>query len=190
MIASKRMITTIFLFLCLTTAFLTAAQNASADQRHSFELPEHGKLILVVPDTWKQAVRQPSGDLPPTITLSPATEDEFQILITPLWSLKKDPTFNQPAKVRNLIDNDLRVMSSSAVEKQVVLQEFKGDYGIGYYFLLTDKAPRPGAFPYVVRAGVAVGDLLLSVTVLCRSKTSEGFLTIIKALQKARQIYE
>ena len=189
MIASRRMITPIFLFLCLTTAVSAAEQNTNANQR-SFELPEHGKLILVVPGTWKQAVRQPPGDLPPTITLSPATGDEFQILITPLWSPKKDLTFNQPAKVRNLIDNDLRGMSPSAVEKQVVLQEFKGNHAIGYYFLLTDKAPSPGEFPYVVRAGVAVGDLLLSVTVLCRSKTSEGFTTTIKALQEAKQIYK
>jgi hypothetical protein len=81
-------------------------------------------------------------------------------------------------------------MLPGAVEQQVVIQEFKGVYGTGYYFLVTDKAPKPGEYPYAVRAGVGVGDLLLSVTVLSRLKNSEGITSTIKALQKARQMYE
>jgi hypothetical protein len=98
--------------------------------------------------------------------------------------------FNKPEKIKTLIDNDLRGMISSAVEQQVNIQEFKGNYGEGYYFLLTDKAPKSGEYPYAVRAGVGVGDLLLSVTVLSRSKTSDGIIFAIKALQEAKQTYE
>ena len=190
MITARTTIMAIFLCMCLTQASFAVEQSASGNQRRSFTLPQHGTLILSVPSTWKNIVRQPPGDLPPTITLSPDKGDEFKVLITPLWSPKKDPTFNKPDKVRSLIDNDLRGMLPGAVEQQVVIQEFKGVYGTGYYFLVTDKAPKPGEYPYAVLAGVGVGDLLLSVTVLSRLKNSEGITSTIKALQEARQMYE
>jgi len=180
----------IFLCMCLPWASFAGEQSASGNQRRSFTLPQHGTLTLGVPTTWKQTVRQPPGDLPPTLTFSPDKGDGFKVLITPLWSPNKDPNFNKPDKVRSLIDNELKGMLPSAVEQEVVIQEFKGVYGTGYYFLVTDKAPKPGEYPYVVRAGAGIGDLLLSVTVLCRSKKSEGIISTIKAIQEARQMYE
>ena len=190
MITAKTTIIAVFLCMCLTGASFAGEQSASGNQSRSFPLPQHDKLILGVPTTWKQTVRQPPGDLPPTLTFSPDKGDEFKVLITPLWSPKKDPNFNKPDKVRSLIDNELKGMLPSAVEQEVVIQEFKGVYGTGYYFLLTDKAPKPGEYPYVVRAGVGVGDLLLSVTVLSRLKNSEGIRSTIKAVQEAKQIHE
>ena len=89
-----------------------------------------------------------------------------------------------------MMENNLRKMLPSAVEQQANIQEVNGTDGKGYYFLLTDKAPKPGEYPYAVRAGIGVGDLLLSVTILSRSKNSEGITATIKALQEARQQYE
>ncbi len=189
-ITARRTILSILLCLCLPLAFFAAEQSASGDQRRSFALPQGGTLILSVPSAWKQMVRQTTGHLPPTITLSPESGDEFKVLISPLGSPKKDPGFNKPGKVRSLIENDLRGMLPGAVEEKVVIHEFKGVYGTGYYFLVTDKAPKPGEYPYAVRAGVGVGDHLLSVTVLSRLKNSEGITSTIKALQEARQQYE
>lgn len=177
-------------FAIETLASFAVEQSVNGEQRRSFVLPQHGTLILNVPNTWKQIIRQPQGDIPPTITFSPDKGDEFKVLITPVWSPKKDIAFNKSEKIRTLIDNDLRGMLPSAVEQQVDIREFKGVDGAGYYFLVTDKAPKPGEYPYAVRAGVGVGDLLLSVTVLSRLKNSGGLRSTIKALQEARQVYE
>ncbi len=190
MTVTKITIMAICFCLCMMLTSFAAEQTDSGDRHRSFALPQHGKLTLNVPSAWIQSVRQPSGDMPPTITFSPDKGDEFNVLITPLWSPRNDSTFNKPEKVRSLIDSDLRGMLPSAVEQQASIQEFKGFYGKGYYFILTDRAPKPGEYPYVVRAGVGVGDLLLSVTVLCRSKDSDGIALTIKALQQARQRYE
>jgi hypothetical protein len=108
----------------------------------------------------------------PTIILTPSQGDEFQVLITPLWSPDKNLTFNKEDNVRTLVQNDLKEMPAGAVEKQVSLQKFKGINGTGYHFLVTDKAPKAGDYSYAVRAGVGVGDLLLSVTILSRTKDS------------------
>ena len=162
-------------------------ETSVSNQARSFPLPQHGKLILDVPTTWRQDIRQPPGDLPPTLTLSPEQGDEFQVMITPLWSPTNDATFNEPEAVKRLIEADLRNMLPGAVEKQVSVQEFKGIDGTGYYFLVTDKAPKPGEYPYAIRAGIGVGDLLLGVTILCRSKDTTGIAATIKALEKAVQ---
>jgi hypothetical protein len=187
MIRTTRMM--IFTLICLTLESFAINHSANAVQLHSIAVDKHGTLILSVPSNWKEG-RLTSEEKFPTITFSPAKGDEFKVHITILWSPTEDPTFNEPERVRRLIDDDLRGMLPQAVEEKVNIQEFKGFYGLGYYFFLTDMAPKPGEYPYAVRAGIGVGDLLLSVTVLTRSKNSEGITSTIKALQGASQIYK
>jgi len=163
--------------------------QSSADQiwARSFPVPRHGNLILSVPEPWKQDIRQPPDDLPPTIMLTPRQGDEFEVRITPLWSPKNEPGFNNPQAVKRLISADLAGMLPSAVERNVPIEEIRGKQGTGYTFFMTDKAPKPGEYPYVMRAGIGVGDLLLSATVLCRAKDSEGIRQTIRALEAAIQ---
>jgi len=82
------------MFFCMTLISLAAEQSESGEQKRSFALPQHGKLIFSVPTTWKHSVRQPPGDLPPTITFFPDKGDEFNVLITPLWSPRNDAEYN------------------------------------------------------------------------------------------------
>jgi hypothetical protein len=171
----------------MTETVSSTASNEFVSQPRSFPLPEHGKLILDIPTKWKQRFKQPDGILPPTITLSPEQGDVFKVMITPIWSPKKDPSFNKPKSVRHLIESNLQHMLPDAVEEQVPIQEFKGIDGTGYYFFVTDKATKPGEYPYAVSAGIGTGDLLLCVTVLCRSKDTVGIEAVIKALETAKQ---
>ncbi|MBI2267478.1 MAG: hypothetical protein HYU64_20305 [Armatimonadetes bacterium] len=185
----KTMIIVALFWLCLAFQPLGAEKTESGDRQLSFSIPQHGELILSVPGSWKQSAGRPMGIFP-TIVFSPPKGDAFEVSITPLWSPKNDPTFNRPEKVKNMIESDLRSMLSQAVEKDAKVQEFAGISGKGCYFLLTDKAPKPGEHPYAMRAGIGVGDLLLSVTILSRSKNSEGITATIKALQEAWQRYK
>ncbi|OPY79099.1 MAG: hypothetical protein A4E64_00536 [Syntrophorhabdus sp. PtaU1.Bin058] len=175
------------LLLCLCLVLPSFA--AEPGQPRSIPIPQHGKLILSVPDTWKQSAGKPV-DIFPTIVFRPDKGDDFEVYITPLWSVKKDPAFNKPETARSMIESDLKNMLPQAVEKKAKIEKIKGVYGEGYYFFLTDKAPGPGEYPYAVRAEIVVGDLLLSVTALTRSKNSKGITFTIKALQGARQTYE
>jgi hypothetical protein len=182
------LIRALLLFLFLTLPAVAAGQGAAGGEARTFPLPQHGKLILAMPASWQQDVRQPRANLPPTITLTPRQGDEFKILITPIWSPQKDPTFNRPDKVKRLVENDLSGMLPGAVEQNVPLRQFTGTSGTGYYFQVTDKAPAPGDFPYAVRAGIGVGDLLLSVTVLSRQKNAKAVAATIDMLRGARQV--
>ena len=172
----------------LQAVAISTKMPADNSRPRSFPVPLHGNLVLSVPASWDQEIQQPPDNQPPTIVLSPRQGNEFEVLITPLWSPKSEPGFNNSEAMKRLVGMDLKGMLPTAVEREVPLQEFQGKQWKGYYFFMTDKAPRPGEFPYVVRAGIGVGDLLLSVTVLCRTKDSEGLQQTLKALQGAVQI--
>ena len=177
-------ITTMAVLICLCLTLPSFAADSITVR--SFSIPQHGKLMLNIPSSWKQGTGDPV-EIFPTIILSPAKGDAFEVLITPIWNTKNDPNFNKSEKVKSMIYNDLREMLPSAIEKDVNIREFKGAYGNGYYFLLTDKAPKPGEYTYATRAWVGVGDLLLSVTILSRSRDSEGITSTIMALKEAKQ---
>lgn len=167
----------------------SASSQSSADKfaDRSFPVPQHGNLVLSLPESWRQDIRQPSEAAPPTIVLAPRHGDDFKVMITPLWSPKNEPGFNSPQVMKRLVSSDLAGMLPSAVEREVPLQEIQGRYGTGYHFFVTDKAPRPGEYPYAMRAGIGVGDLMLSVTVLCRTRDSEGLQQTLRALRGAVQ---
>jgi hypothetical protein len=152
---------------------------------YSVSLPQHGKLILTIPASWKRSVKKVTGNLPPTIILSPKKGDAFETLITPIWSPENDPNFNKAPALKWAIEQILKKMLPTAVEKEVAIQEINGIDGPGHYFLVTDKAPKPGEYPYAVFAMVGVGDLILAVTILCRDKDSEGIAATIRILQEA-----
>jgi hypothetical protein len=182
----------LMLAYAIATTFMATAMPGASDtstdgQAIEVAIPKHGKLCLKVPATWKYDIRQPPGDLPPTIILRPGEGDDFKTLLTPLWSPKGDQAFNKPEEVKRSMDFVRQRMLPGAVEDEVTLMPIKGGYGTGYYFLVTDRAPKPGEYPYAVQAGIGVGDLRLSVTILCRSKDSVGIGETIKALETATQ---
>lgn len=183
----KTMIAAVIATALVAAGISGAEGTGTVGQASVFPVPQHGKLAMHIPAGWKHGLRQPPGNIPPTITLVPASGDEFKTLITVLWSPKQDAGFNKPDALKRLIADDLRDMLPGAVEKDVSVQDFKGQDASGYYFLVTDKAPKPGEYPYAVRAVTGVGDLLLSVTVLCRAKDSVGITETIKALETATQ---
>lgn len=164
-----------------------AKTAAKAPRPRAFPLPQHGNLVLSVPEDWDHEIRQPPDNLPPTIVLTPREGDDFEILITPLWSYKNEPGFNNPQMIKRLISDALARMLPTAVEREVPLVEIQGTSGVGYYFFVTDKAPGQG-YPYGAQAGIGVGDLLLTVTVLCRTKDSEGLRQTLQALRGAAHI--
>jgi len=175
------------LCLCLPHASSAAAQPFGAMGIRSYPLPEHGALVLELPSDWTQEFRR-VRDLPPTIVLAPASGDAFRALITPLWKPEGGVPIRDQTDMQRLIDMDLGEMLPTAVEKNVSVHPINGKDSTGYYFLVTDKAPRSGEYPYAVRAGIVTGDLLLSATILCRAKDAPGIAATIEALRTARQI--
>jgi len=126
--------------------------------------------------------------MPPTIIFKPASGDDFQVLVTALWSKKEEPDFNSQDKVRTLVEKDSQKLLPNTVEAKIVLQEIKGVNNTGYYFSVTDKAPNPGEYRYMTRGAIGVGNLLLNTTILHRIKESGSVKDALSMLREARQI--
>jgi hypothetical protein len=141
-----------------------------------YSLPDHGSLQLGVSASWKDELRQPPNRLPPTIVFRQDSGDPFEILITPLWSGKIDSSLLNADELKQNVRATADQLKSQAVEKVINVKEVKSGTSFGYYFTLTDRAPKPGEFKYMTQGIMRVGDLPLAFTVL----TNDGQLKIIE----------
>jgi hypothetical protein len=114
--------------MVLSLTFLVASIALAGGPKtiKKYPIPDHGTLELNVPASWKGEVHRPQGDMPPTILFKPATGDDFQVLVTVMWSKKGEPGFNSQEKVRALIEKDGQKLLLKTVETKIALQEIKG----------------------------------------------------------------
>lgn len=153
-----------------------------------FDLGAHGKLELSLPPGWV-AKSSPNPKSPyPTIGIRPTDSQALVLVITPLWSPTHDASFNDQEHIRKLIDGDRNGMAPRSVEPTLELVELHGPSVRGFYFKATDKAPKAGDYEHVIRAGLGIGDLLLSATILSHEKDSEGVRAALEVLRDVRQV--
>jgi hypothetical protein len=159
--------------LCLATA-LVFPQTASARR---FPVPEHGELVLRVPEAWQAEGRQPSGHLPPTFTFSPSSGVPFKVMVTAGGFVLPGALPPDADTLRKQVEVFAKNAEPQAVEKSLVLQELKGPASHGFYFSATDKAPKPGEFTCLTQGMARVGDIILVFTIL----THDGQEAVSKA---------
>jgi hypothetical protein len=142
-----------------------------------FALPNHGVLKLSFPSSWHSQLRQPAGSLPPTIALTPTAGAPFQILITAIWAIPpRDPLPNHAA-IHDQVAAAAKSAAPESVEGTVPLRDLRGPHNQGYYFLATDRAPKPGEFKYLTQGIVELGGINLAFTLL----TNDGQDRVVKA---------
>jgi hypothetical protein len=159
---------------CLFLLFVTMAIAGETNTR-TYSLADHGSLHLQIPITWADQVRQPPGQLPPTVTFSQKTGDSFKMLITPLWAANKEIVLPDGDSLRQMVQQSAQRASAQAVEKSIEVKEMKGNSGIGFYFSATDRAPKPGEYKYMTQGIIRIGELMTTFTIL----TNEGQEMII-----------
>jgi hypothetical protein len=131
-----------------------------------YELAGHGFLRMVVPKSWHEEVRQPAQQLPPTIVFTPKSGSAFQILLTPIFAVQQGMVMPTPWDVRRNVERAVEIAKGHAVEETVLLRELRGPSVIGYYFSVTDRAPKHGEFKHMTQGMFRVGDLAPTFTIL------------------------
>lgn len=159
--------------LALLAVDTAGAEDATA---RTYPLPKQGSFELKVPVSWKDTLRQPPNDLPPTLTFSPNSGAAFQVLITPIWKVNQDMQMPGPEEMKSSVERAADGASQQAVEKTIPIRELKGSSGKGYYFSATDKAPKPDEFKYLTQGMLGVGDLAVTFTIL----TNDGQDAVVK----------
>jgi hypothetical protein len=152
-----------------------------------FKVAGHGALVIDVPRSWVQYVKQASDGAPPTIVLRPRTGDEFQLLLTPLWSPNGAKGFNSAEHVREFVSFSARQLAPNAVEKNLVVETIPREKGNAFYFFATDRAPKNGDHPYLIQGAIGMDDLVVSVSLLFRNKDSEAMDAVLNLFSTARK---
>ena len=139
----------------------------------SYTLPDHGVLILKVPDEWSDRVSLPHGEgLPPNILFMPKSGEQFQILFTPIWEgLIALENLGATEGIRQLVGDEAKNASAQSVEKNIKINEIHGTH-IGFYFTATDKAPRPGEYKYMTQGAVRIDKIIGMFTILTNNPNS------------------
>jgi hypothetical protein len=171
--------TAAFILLLVSSAF------AAAPTRTAFAVPRHGNLTLELPAGWSGSVRDSDTGLPPTIRL--VNGGGTEILLTPFWSLRKQPGFNAPERIHTLVEKMAASAAPTSVEGELPLHDIVTASGTGYYIQATDRAPKEGEYPYMAQGSVPAGELLVGFTVLTHTKPPRGLqvaLAIVRSVQQ------
>jgi hypothetical protein len=177
---AKRAIGILFAGLLLATGVAAAAETVVK----KFPLPDHGVFQMQVPAAWSDRVQQPPNSLPPTITFQPKQGKPFQVLVTPLWRLKPDVQMPNKDELRQRVERSINAVRDAAVEKDIKTVELVGAAGPGYYFSVTDKAPKPDEFKYMSQGMLRVGELLATFTILTndgQNQIAQDALAMLKS---------
>lgn len=152
-----------------------------------YRIPGHGVLMLNVSKSWCDEMSQPPDEMPPTIIFNPKSKILSKIMITVFWITQEKVDYNRPEQIKSLIKSKGEDLLSQAVEKDLNIQELRGS-SVGYYFTLTDKAPKPGECKYLTQGGYGVGDLFLFFSIFTNEANSTVIQEALKMIADARQL--
>jgi hypothetical protein len=148
-------------------------------------IPGHGNLWLRVPDGWQIQTKQVADPASVTLHLTPTSGDAFDMYITAVW-LDADKQKNTTSDwLKNVVQDEADKVLPQAVEKTVTLHDLRGPQCIGYYFALTDRAPKPGEHKYMTQGVFSIGELLTTFTALHRTMESPDVPNALRVLAEA-----
>lgn len=150
----------------------------------SYQFHDYGAIEVTVLKSWKDSVRQTAGG-PPTISFSPSTGREFQVLITMIKQAKEETS--DLKRVRAFVERSGRELLNSSVEKKLIVEELRGPEAVGYFYFLTDKAPKSEERKYMTQGAVVLSDIMLTFTVLSNEKDGAEHLAALNMLKLARR---
>ncbi len=172
---------------CLLLLLFSSTALAGETSLRNYTLPDHGSIQFQVPSSWEDRLAQPPDRLPPTIEFKQKAGHPFSMLITPIWPAKENTKLPDGDNLRKSVQEAADRIASGAVEKKINLIKLNGSSAYGYYFSVTDSAPKPGEYKYLTQGHVRVGDLMVIFTILTnddQDKVISDGLALIKSAEQ------
>ncbi|MCL5037786.1 MAG: hypothetical protein M1269_11820 [Chloroflexi bacterium] len=184
-------LTAIFSFCMLNkaaagTADLLPAIEDDSSLYRSYEMPGHVILQFIVPPDWKELIRGSRWG-PPTIELYPRDSNDFLVVLDITLTKKSGENYNNPAVIRKKVEEEGNKLLEISVEKSLVIQELKGTEAIGYYYSITDKAPKPGEYTYMTQGRIDTLDFQVSFSIFFKDRSAPYENEALEMLKTARQ---
>lgn len=143
-----------------------------------------GDFAVMVPRDWKHSVQEGPDGHAFTLTLFPASWRNFMIFLTPVGpkaSLLAKADLDQ---FRAKVEETAQGMLAKAGERSAEIKELKKKEILGYYYTLTDKAPKPGEWKYMTLGMARFKELLVLFTILTDSQEAPEKDTALRILRR------
>jgi hypothetical protein len=147
-------------------------------------VPGGGALVLPVPDGWATTKR--SGRVP-TVSLTSASGDAFQMLVSPLVAPDGRLAEASPDFLRHSVEDAANQAMSQSVEKSLPIQNFGSGKVQGNYFSATDRAPKPGQYKYLTQGSMSVSGMPVGFTILSSGDAQAVVEPALRMLAAARR---
>jgi len=161
-IKSSRLLDAI-LFVLISMAGTPVHAADTTDRQYA--LTDHGSLQLQVPTAWKEELHQDSDQPLPTIVFTPTAGAPFGVVVTPIWPTALDAPDPNYEALRKLVRDTAEEVKAQTVQQTIEVLEFQGASGVGYYFSVTDRAPKLGGFRHLTQGLLPVGILTVAFAI-------------------------
>ncbi len=147
-----------------------------------FQLPGFGSLAIPTSESWI-AVQQENTELLPTFGLreTAAGQDRLIVSVVPL-DADGTPSVEQ---LRAELEQAFEQMKGQVREEQPELCQINTISGHGYFFTVTDRAPKPGEFLFMTSGLIATGSVLLTFTILTNPQEQILFARALATVRSA-----
>lgn len=140
-------------------------------------LPGGDELWLAIPADWNQKIESPDKNTPLSVWLSARQGPTFNVLITPLSGSPMSPAMADENKLRAIVTSTARNALAQSVEMTIPVHDLTSQDVHGFYYLATDRAPKPDEWKYMTQGMVNIDGAPFAFTIL----TNDGQEAIAKA---------
>jgi hypothetical protein len=156
-------------------------------KEHLFDISQNASLVLTAPANWRVAARLEPDNNAPVFVFAPPQGTSFAVMVTPLPDTVLEPGFNEPEKMRTLLEYNRSKLLSRPDGTILPIQEITVPDGAGYYFELQSSAPDPGGFRFLIQGIRGLPHMLLLFTVLTHTKEAVERQAALEMIQGARE---
>jgi hypothetical protein len=132
---------------------------------HRFALPDHGAILLQVPNSWSGQIQHTPNRVKPNIVLSPVAGPRFEVRLTTWWTVRG----SMPPSIDVLergTQNLAKSVKSQPANEAIEVKPLGQPAARGYYFSATDAQAGPEGFKFYTRGMARVGQLTVAFTIL------------------------
>jgi hypothetical protein len=155
----------------------------AAPEWQRYTVSDKAGMALEVPAGWEAIFPIPARGNLPTVTFATGSPSPASVQVSFLTG--QDLGADPPAALRFVAERFGKPRLATAEETTPVLEELGGG-GPGYYYRLTDKAPKLGEYRHLLQGVAAVGPIVVTFTVLTHGPDAPDIAAALSMLRGAR----
>jgi len=176
---TSRYRSSVYMFIVLAVLTTGAVMAEEMPVRRAYLLPGGQVLALAVPPAWIESPDSTQSHASFSIKFSPPAGPAFRVVVSVIDQR------GRLLDVRAIVERSGRERLSSGMEDRLILEDLRGPRVKGYFYRLTDRAPKPDEYTYLVQGAMSLRDLLLTFTILTNQAGAAEVTAALEMLRTA-----